>query len=150
MLNLDIRMPDSKKTEVDWAPWTHPKAKRWFTDLLEQTHLPLMMEHAIDMPDGSLDEGQTRFIVAMALLFGREGMWPEQRDLILRTIVRKGNVVATRATSRTDGPVSLSEHKTQSLKHEQLAQEVEILRRRIGMSNRRNQLNPPAWGKFWS
>lgn len=144
-------MPGSEeKKVVDWSPWRHPKAKRWFEELLEETHLPLMMEHAVDKPDDNLSEGETRLMVALGLLLGRDGIWPAQRDMILRTIVRKGNVVATRATERKEGPISLSEHRNQSTKHQQLIHEVEMLRRRIGMSNRRTQQDPPTWGKFWS
>jgi hypothetical protein len=142
-------MSDSNDRDIDWSPWTHPKAKRWFTDLLEQTHLPIMMEHAIDGPDDLLDEGLTRLIVALGLLLGREGIWPEQRDLLLRTIVRKGDLVSRRS-NKSEGPISLAQHKSHGLKREQLIQEVEMLRRRIGMSNRRNQLDPPSWGGFWS
>ena len=143
-------MPGSTEKEFDWSPWAHPKAKRWFVDLLEQTHLPLMMEHAIDQPDNSLDEGLARFMVAMGLLLGREGIWPEQRNPILRTIVRKGDAVTRRTGGPGGAPISLKEHKNQSTKREQFVEEVEIMRRRIGMSNRKNPLDPPAWGKFWS
>ena len=135
---------------IDWSPWTHPKAKRWFEELLEETDLPLMMEHAVDKADDSLDGGVTRLIVALALLLGRDGIWPALRDPILRTIVRQGNVVARRTAGRTRGPVTLAQHKEQSNLQDQLVEEVEILRRRIGMSNRRTPLQPPAWGKFWS
>lgn len=135
---------------IDWSPWKHPKAKRWFEELLEETHLPLMMEHAVDKADDSLNEGETRLMVALALLLGREGIWPAKRDMLLRTIVRKGDVVVNRKGSRSDGPMSLAELKLKSAQHEKLVQEVELLRRRIGMSNRKTQLDPPAWGEFWS
>ncbi len=137
-------------TPVDWSPWKHPKAKRWFEELLEESHLPLMMEHAVDKADDSLNEGETRLMVALAILLGREGVWPAQRDSILRTIVRQGDVVAQRTTKSKDGPLSLSEHKAQSKQHDHLVHEVEVLRRRIGMSNRTTPQKPPAWGKFWS
>ncbi|QEG23109.1 hypothetical protein [Mariniblastus fucicola] len=144
-------LPDESQNRlIDWSPWKHPKAKRWFEELLEETHLPLMMEHAVDKPDDSLDEGETRLMVALAILFGRDGVWPAQRDSILRTIVRKGNVVANRAATPKDGPMSLAQHKEQAKQHDHLVDEVEILRRRIGMSNRKTPMPPPAWGKFWS
>ena len=144
-------MPASNEEEiVNLSPWMHPKAKRWFQELLEETHLPLMMEHAVDKPDDTLGEGETRLMVALALLLGRDGIWPAQRDLVLRTIVRKGNVVATRSSERKEGPISLSQHRDQASRHQQMIHEVEMLRRRIGMSNRRAAMDPPAWGKFWS
>jgi len=135
---------------VDWSPWKHPKAKRWFEDLLEETHLPLMMEHAVDKADDSLSEGETRLIVALALILGRDGIWPAQRDTLLRSIVRKGDVVANRTSARKDKPMSLAELKRKASQHDNLVQEVEMLRRRIGMSNRKTELEPPAWGKYWS
>lgn len=141
---------ESKSQTVDWSPWMHPKAKRWFEELLEQTHLPLMMEHAVDKADDSLSKGRTRLIVALALMLGREGIWPAQRDTLLRAIVRKGDVVANRVAERKDGPVTLAELKTKSTQRDNLAHEVEMLRRRIGMSNRNTMLDPPAWGDFWS
>jgi len=141
--------PNESKV-VDWSPWKHPKAKRWFEELLEGTHLPLMMEHAVDKADDTLTKGETRLIVALALMLGREGIWPAQRDRLLRTIVRKGDVVANRSSGKKDGPMSLAELRSKSTQHESLVQEVEMLRRRIGMSNRKTKLNPPAWGKFWS
>jgi hypothetical protein len=142
---------DSSSSDlVEWSPWTHPKAKRWFEELLEETDLPLMMEHAVDKADDSLDEGQTRLMVALALLFGRDGIWPAVRDPILRAIVRKGSVVANRSTSVAKGPITISQHKDLSNQHDHLVEEVEILRRRIGMSNRKTPIKPPAWGKFWS
>ncbi len=140
----------SQEKLVDWSPWKHPKAQRWFEELLEESHLPLMMEHAVDKADDSLNEGETRLMVALAILLGREGVWPAQRDSILRTIVRQGDVVSRRATDTKEGPLSLSEHKAQANQHDQLVHEVEVLRRRIGMSNRKTPLKPPAWGKFWS
>ena len=144
-------MPESHESStVDWSPWKHPKAKRWFEELLEETHLPLMMEHAVDKPDDSLSEGETRLIVALALMLGRDGIWPAQRDKLLRSIVRKGDVVASRTAERKDKPVSLAELKSKAAQHENLLQEVEMLRRRIGLSNRKTELKPPAWGKFWS
>ena len=135
---------------IDWSPWTHPKAKRWFEELMEQTHLPLMMEHAVDKPDDTLNEGETRLMVALALLLGRPGIWPAQRDAILRTVVRKGNVVASREAGSKAGAMSLAEHKNRAQQHANLIQEVEMLRRRIGMSNRVTEIEPPKWGKFWS
>ena len=144
-------MAESNESKtVDWSPWKHPKAKRWFEELLEETHLPLMMEHAVDKPDDSLSEGETRLMVALALMLGRDGIWPAQRDTLLRSIVRKGDVVANRVSGRKDGPISLAELKTKSTQHDNLVQEVELLRRRVGMSNRKTELDPPAWGKFWS
>ena len=135
---------------IDWSPWKHPKAKRWFEELLEETHLPLMMEHAVDTPDDLLDEGETRLMVALALLLGRDGIWPSQRDSILRTVARKGDVVARRETGSKAGAMSLAEHKNRAQQNANLTQEVEMLRRRIGMSNRVTEIEPPEWGKFWS
>ena len=135
---------------IDWSPWKHPKAKRWFEELLEETHLPLMMEHAVDQADDSLNEGETRLMVALALLLGREGIWPGKRDVLLRTIVRKGDALVNRKASRSDVPMSLTELKFKSTQHDNLVQEVELLRRRVGMSNRTTRLDPPAWGDFWS
>jgi len=142
---------DSQKVRpVDWSPWTHPKARRWFEELLEETQLPLMMEHTVDKADDSLNEGETRLMVALAILLGRDGIWPAQRDLILRTLARRGDVVSRRTAQNKNGPISLAQHKEQADQHEHLVQEVEMLRRRIGMSNRKTPMNPPAWGKFWS
>ena len=50
-------MPGSEDRTIDWSPWKHPKARRWFEELLEKTHLPLMMEHAVDEADDVLVEG---------------------------------------------------------------------------------------------
>ena len=138
----------TKSETINWSPWKHPKAKRWFEELLEVAHLPLMMEHAVDKADDSLGEGETRLVVALALMLGREGIWPAQRDTVLRTIVRKGNVVASRETGSKAGAISLAEHKSHAKRRAELVHEVELLRRRIGLSNRKNLLDPPVWGKF--
>lgn len=143
-------MPGSEDRTIDWSPWKHPKARRWFEELLEETHLPLMMEHAVDEADDVLVEGETRLMVALAILLGRDGIWPAARDSILRTIVRKGGVVSNRTVSNSNGPLSLAEHQEQARQHDHLVDEVEMLRRRIGMSNRKQALKPPEWDRFWS
>ena len=143
-------MPGSEDRTIDWSPWKHPKARRWFEELLEKTHLPLMMEHAVDEADDVLVEGETHLMVALAILLGRDGIWPAARDSILRTIVRKGGVVSSRTASNSNGPLSLAEHQEQARQHDHLVDEVEMLRRRIGMSNRKQALKPPEWDRFWS
>ncbi len=147
-----MTQPDDSQDSatIDWSPWKHPKAKRWFEELLEETHLPLMMEHAVDKADNSLSEGETRLMVALGIMLGHDGIWPAQRDMILRTIVRQGDIVAKRTAAKKEGPISLSQHQEQAKQHDQLVHEVEMLRRRIGMSNRKTPQKPPAWGKFWS
>lgn len=135
---------------IDYSPWKHPKAQRWFKELLEETHLPLMIEDALEKPDAELSRGESRLFLSLMIMLGRKGIWPENRESLFRTVIRKTVIVMTRKQGRSDKPLTLSEHKVHAKVNSAMDGELEILRRRIGMSNRKTALSPPkSWGRFW-
>ena len=143
-------MADNSNGENTWSPWAHPKAQLWFAELFEKTHLPLMIEDEMERPLGKRSEEVTRLMVALTLLLGREGVWPQQHKAIIRTVVRRAAELEQSSGSTSGKAMTIEDHRMQGMQNEELKVEVENLRRRIGMSNRTSKLAPPAWGKFWS
>jgi len=133
-----------------WSPWAHPKAQRWFAELFDKSSLPLMIEDTVERPLVESNEEVTRLMLALTLLLGRDGIWPEQRKHILRTVARRAAEFDAEDGSVSGKPMTMADHRVKGMQQQEIKVELEHLRRRIGMSNRKNKLAPPAWGKFWS
>ena len=136
---------------TDLAPWAHPKAKRWFESLIDDTSFALVLEDELVHAEKEKDYDKVRMIHALALIFGHQGIWPEHRMGLLKDCARAANRVLKDHDSGTvSGPLTIAEHKGQSATDEAFRQELELLRRRLKMSNRKSMIGPPkSWGNFW-
>lgn len=140
-------MPDA----TDLSPWAHPKAKRWFHNLIEDNSFALALEDELVQAEQAKDYEKIRMIHALALLLGHEGIWPKHRDDVLKACVRASSrIVKDHDTRPVEGPITIAEHKDQSATDEAFQQEIELLRRRLKMSNRKSTIGAPkAWGNIW-
>jgi hypothetical protein len=140
-------MPDA----TDLAPWAHPKAKRWFHSLIEDNSFALALEDELVQAEQVKDYDRIRMIHALALLLGHEGIWPKHRTAVLKACVRASSqIVKDHDTGPVGGPLTISEHKGQSATDEAFQQEIELMRRRLKMSNRKSMIGPPkSWGNVW-
>lgn len=139
----------TEQPDNEYSPWKHPKAQRWYAELLEKTNLPLMIEDALEKPDADLSAGQTRMFVAMLVMIGRKGIWPDHRKNLIRFVIRKAAALLNQKQSVSKKPLTLSEHRQAGKTNIEIEHEVELLRRRIGMSNRNSKIGAPKWGRFW-
>ncbi len=136
---------------TDLAPWAHPKAQRWFRDLLEETSLPLALDDEISQAENQDDFEKIRVILALALLIGRPGIWPENRNSLLRAAVRAAHQITNKTPGQKDGrPMTIAEAKGRTADHDAIRHEIELMRRRLKMSNRKSEMYPPTtWGNIW-
>ena len=136
---------------TDLSPWAHPKAKRWFTNLIEENTFALAVDDELAQSINRNEFDKIRAILALAILLGREGVWPEGRANILRSVVRAAaHVSKGSGPEKVGGPMTMAEHQGHTLHDDAIHHELELLRRRLKMSNRKSQLDPPAtWGNLW-
>lgn len=136
---------------TDLSPWAHPKAKAWFGALFRRTNFPLGLENEIRVADDQLSLSQLRMMLAFALLLGRKEMWPAKEMEVLKQILKKTRErVAQPPTSSSGKPFSVAEHQNHQRTVDSLAQEIELVRRRLGSSMRKTPMKTPdSWGKFW-
>jgi hypothetical protein len=139
----------SKSTDL--SPWAHPKAKRWFHELIEDNMFALAIDDEISKSEQQKEFDSVRAILAITLLLGRDGIWPENRKTVLRAVARTAAKISkSDAPRESNQPMTVAEHQANAAHDEAIRQELEMLRRRLGMSNRKSALQPPAsWGNLW-
>ena len=142
---------DAMKELNDLSPWIHPKAQNWFYALFRKTNLAMVIDDELQKPEGAISLDQMRMILAFAILLGREEMWPENERGALKAILRKTRQIAKLPPSSDTGkPLTMAEHRCYNETLEEFKREIEILSRRMGMSNRQSAIDPPAsWQPFW-
>lgn len=140
----------------DLSPWAHPKAQRWFATLLERSGFINEVEDTVNLTDDHLELAHCRMLLALLILLGRPGIWPEDKNRVLQRAASKINNIAKKSqviqpTSKKAKPLSIEQHKRNSVSRTAIQVELELLRRRAGISNRKSKLPMPStWGKFWS
>ncbi len=135
----------------DLSPWAHPKAQRWFEELLEHHLLPTSLDNEVVDAVRNHELEKVRVILALVLLIGREGIWPASRNNVLKSAIRGADhLTKTAPPEQGKKPMTLVEHRGRALHTESLQQEIELLRRRLKMSNRKSTVEPPlTWGNLW-
>ena len=135
----------------DLSPWVHPKAKAWYAALLRRTSLPLALEDELRKPDDQLTIEVVRMMLAFAVLLGRDGIWSEEDNGVLKQIVQKARDFSKRpAVGKNGKGLSISEHQSHAKRIEHLSHEIELVRRKLKMSNRTSKIStPPTWKPFW-
>ena len=137
--------------DIDLSPWAHPKAQAWFSALIRRTHFPMTLENEMSQPDSQLTLNHLRMMLAFIILLGRKEIWPENERDLLKKVLNKVRDRIKQPPSQISGkPLSVAEHQEFNKVLEALKEEIEIVRRRVGISVRKTELNTPAsWGKFW-
>lgn len=135
----------------DLSPWIHPKAQNWFYALFRKTNLAMVIDDELQKPEGAISLAQMRMILAFGLLLGRDEMWPENERGTLKAILRRARQIAKAPPASSTGkPLTMAEHQSYNSTLEEFKLEIELLSRRLGMSNRQSAIKPPAsWQPFW-
>ena len=138
------------------SPWAHTKAQRWFETLLERSGFINEIEDMVNLDEDHMDLSHGRMMLALLNLLGRPGIWPESKKRVLQRsvsrITRLGaqSKDATINVGKKQQPLTIDEHKRKTAAQKAIQDELEILRRRAGMSNRKSKLNAPVtWTNFW-
>lgn len=135
----------------DLSPWVHPKSQSWFQALFRKSNLAMGLEDELRRPDEQLTPAIMRMILAFAVLLGRPEIWPENERDVLTTILNKARECSKKPpNSATGKPLTLAEHQTHSYNTAELTYEIELLRRRLGVSVRKTEMvAPKSWEPFW-
>ena len=140
----------------DLSPWAHPKAQRWFETLLERSGFINEIEDTVQLDNDHLELSHGRMMLALLILFGRAGIWPEDKKRVLQKAASRISKLANQgpvapvADKKKQKPLTLDQHKRNTVAQKAVQEELEYLRRRAGMSNRTSHLRPPTtWKNFW-
>ena len=135
----------------DLSPWVHPKAQNWFYALFRKTNIAMVLDDELQKPEGAISLDRMRMILAFGSLLGRDEMWPENERATLKAILRRARQIAKLTPkSKLGKPLTMAEHQAYNYKLEEFKREIELLSRRLGMSNRQTAIDPPvSWQPFW-
>lgn len=135
----------------DLSPWIHPKAQAWFGALFNRTNLDLSIEDELNKPVDQLTPEAVRAILAIAVLMSRQEIWPKgQRGVLKRAMRKAQEYCQLPPTSQNGNPLTLVEHQAHKNTVVQMTQELELLRRKLGISVRKTKVETPeSWGPFW-
>ncbi len=133
------------------APWAHPKAQEWLTLILRKSDLVDSLAALIENPAESLDMGQQRVLTMLLVVLGHPGIWPaEKQELFARCAARLHSYARQ---TRDEAKLNLKavDQKAAMVVNADWDVELEMLRRRGGISKRVNALSLPAtWKRFWN
>lgn len=135
----------------DLSPWVHPKAQQWYFALFRKTNLAMALDDELKRPEAQLTPAIMRMILAFAVLLGRPEIWPENERDVLTAIMIKAKEYSQKPPRSPSGkPLTLLEHQSYVQTTTELAYEVELLRRRLGVSVRKTAVGTPkSWEPFW-
>ena len=138
--------------ESDLAPWAHPKAIHWYETLFERSGLLYSLRVMLDDETQNLTCNQLRSTVALLYLLSIEGIWPaEERPLLTKLTLRIHTLAKKIQIETGSKPLTVSQHQQAIHAQAQLEHELEMLRRRVGISNRKTPLKrPPDWQRVWN
>lgn len=145
-------MPEQpEKLANDLSPWAHPNAQRWFQDMFERQLFPSSLDDEIVAAMRDHEPEKIRCILALFLLLVRDGIWPADRNSVLKSAIRAADHISKNASLHAEKkPLTLAEHRGQAVQSTAIQEEIELLRRRLKMSNRKTTLQPPkTWGNLW-
>lgn len=133
------------------APWAHPKAQEWLALILRRSNLVDSLAALIENPTEPLGMEQQRVLTMLLVVLGHPGLWPEEkRELFARCATRLQSYAKQ---TREEVKLNLKsvEQKTAAVVNADWDVELEMLRRRSGISKRINALSLPAtWKRFWN
>ena len=134
----------------DLSPWAHRKSHAWFETLLERSGMLLEIERFVEQPVDRISVPECRIVLMLLITLARPGIWPPNNDHILALAEEKVSEIIKQRQSTTNKKMTMAEHRKHGILMEEMRQELEILRRRIGKSNLKTPIGqPPTWKKFW-
>jgi hypothetical protein len=136
----------------DLAPWAHPKAQHWFDTLFERSGLLLNLREALEDDRAELTCNQLRSIVALLYMLSIEGIWPAGQESLLQRMTMRIHSLSQRLQAQAaKGKKTVAEHQHAIHDRQQLDHELELLRRKAGISRRVTELKaPPDWQRIWN
>ncbi len=133
------------------APWVHPKSKKWLKELFDQSGLVMRLRDVLDNSEQPIGPEEARIMLLVVAVIGHEGIWPSDQSKELQRIVMKLGRLSRTDPAKATSPISIEEHKRREVVKNEVQQELEFLRRMVGISNRVSELRlPESWGQFWT
>lgn len=136
----------------DLAPWAHPKAQHWFDTLFERSGLLLSLRESLEDDRAGLTCNQLRAIVALLYMLSIEGIWPAGQQALFQRMTMRIHSLAQKLQGQSAvGKKTVAEHQQAIHSRQQLDHELELLRRKAGISRRVTELKaPPDWQRVWN
>ncbi len=137
--------------QTQLSPWAHPKARAWFSALFRRTSLPMAIEDELRKPVDQLNIEIIRTAMTFAVLLSRPEIWPQKDRDLLESIVAKAKEFCARPPKSAHGKaLTIAEHKTHSKAVAEITHDIELVRRRLGVSVRKSKMSgPKSWEPFW-
>ena len=135
----------------DLTPWVHPKSKAWFQALFRRTNILMSLEDEMKLPPEQLDIHIVRMALSFAVMLSHPDIWPDEDKSILKLIARKAKEFTQLPPKSSSGKaVTVAEHQAHSKLVEEMTSEIELVRRRLGISVRKTRVAiPRSWQPFW-
>lgn len=134
----------------DLSPWAHPKSQAWFGTLLNRSGMLAEIEQFVEQPQDRINVPECRLVLMFLIILARPGIWPDGYENILNTAVEKVSEIVKQKQSTTNKKMTMAEHRQHSVLMDEIRQELEILRRRIGKSKLQTPIGQPGtWKNFW-
>ncbi|MEM7785269.1 MAG: hypothetical protein AAF623_18110, partial [Planctomycetota bacterium] len=103
-------------------------------------------------PDDQISLAQLRLMLSFGVLLGRDKVWPAEEKKVLQellTRIRRYQSLPDQSGKKSK-PKSIAEHQAQAATSKVMQNEIEIVRRHIGISKKKSPIKTPvSWGKFW-
>lgn len=133
------------------SPWSHPKAQEWFKTIFERSGALLSLQDEVFRHGDEFEVPQIRLFASLLLVLGREGVWPAANRADLAKLAERLSELLKRKLKAPQRPLTVEAHRLNSQQIAEAEQELEMLRRTVGLSRRINKLEVPAsWRGFWN
>lgn len=145
------KLKKDKPSQPNLAPWVHPKSKKWFQELFDQSGLVMRLRDVLDNVEQPIGPEEARVLIMVVSVLGHEGVWPSDQKKELQRIALRLGKLAKSGSTESGTPISVEEHQRRKVVEQEVQQELEMLRRIVGISNRVSDLHmPKSWGQFWT
>lgn len=139
------------RDQNDLSPWAHPKAQAWYGTLLERSGMMAEIEQFMQIPDDLINVAECRVALMFLIILARPGIWPSGEEETLVSAEKKVSEIIKKKQSTTNKKMTMAEHQKHGVIMDEIRQELEILRRRIGKSKLKNKVGQPGtWKNFWN
>ncbi len=134
----------------DLSPWAHPKSQAWFETLLNRSGMLAEIERFMEQPVDRINVPECRLVLMFLIILARPGIWPPGYENILTTAEEKVSEIIKQKQSMSNQKMTMAEHQKHGVLMDEIRQELEILRRRIGKSKLKTGVGQPGtWKNFW-
>ena len=135
----------------DLSPWAHHKAQAWYGTLLKRSGMMAEIEHFMQTPVEMINVSECRVALMFLIILARPGIWPASEEETLVIAEKKVSEIIKKKQSTTHKKMTMAEHQKHGVMMDEIRQELEILRRRIGKSKLKNKVGQPStWKNFWN